>query len=657
VTRTLKPTDRTQLPLFQPESDWKPPSGFMNLEGVKRLAIDVETKDVGLDVLGPGVRRGAFIVGYAIGTDDGRRAYYPVRHEGGGNLDARMVERWLTAEAAKFSGEVVGAGLLYDLDFMAEVGIHFKNARRFRDVQVAEPLLDEHRLEYNLDALARTWLGESKREDLLKAAAIAWGFGTTNKAVKTNLWRLPAKLVGAYGEGDADLPLRVLERQETALHEQQLMELFDLESRLIPILLAMRRRGVRVDLRRAEEVSSELGAERDALHAEFRRLTACPKAELFAPDSFGAALAAMDIPVPMTEKTRKWSIKKEWLKEMASRFPVLKLLLDARSLDKCKETFVDTYIFEHNVNGRIHTEFHQLKSDDGGTIGRFSSSNPNLQNIPARDERLGPLVRSLFIPEEDEEWERDDYSQIEVRFEAHYAVGRGAREFRLKYVNDPKTDYHKFIAELLHVDPEDKIKRKKVKNTNFAKKYGAMAPKLAVTFGCSITEAEAFVKEYEAACPWTKETFDLAQRRAAERGYIKTVLGRFARFPLWEPASNGRKKMKDRVPALPRGRAEKEYPGEVLVRAHTYTAMNRLFQLGSADLMKKAMVDIWDAGCCGILGAPLLTVHDELDWSVPKTMAGDAAAKEVKRLMETAITLRVPIIAEAERGAHWGECK
>ena len=638
--------------MFAPKKVWQAPQAFPSFRGLKRIAVDVETCDPTLAALGPGVRRGGYICGLAVG-DDERSFYFPTRHLDGGNLDPGLVWRWARAELNAFTGDVVGANILYDLDYLAEMGVAFPNAKRFLDVQVAEPLLDEHRLEYNLDSLAEKYLGERKQENLLRDAALSYGW-KTNAEIKGNLHRLHASYVGPYGESDANLPLRVLDQQLVELEKQDLLGLFEVESGLIPILLAMRRRGVRVDVERAGEVRERLIAERSAALADLRRI-AGPKAELMAPDSFINALRAAGLNPPLTGKTGKPSIKAAWLK--ANRgIPVVDAIARGRRVDYTINTFIEGHIFTHSINGRIHCEFNQLKRDEGGTIARFSSSNPNLQNVPGRDEELAPLVRGLFVPDEGDEWERHDQSQMEYRLQVHYAVGPGAEEAREKYRTDPKTDFHNLCMEFLGQDPSDKNLRKRVKGINFAKSYGAMAPKIAISLGVSLQEAQEFIEKYETALPFTKKTFEKAQKLAGARGYIRSLLGRYSRFELWEPESNARTKMEFRATPYQREIAEQKYGAGRIVRANTYKALNNLLQFGNADYVKKTMVDIWNAGLCNVLGAPLLTVHDELDWSVPKTKEGDEAVREAKRIMETAIPLRVPVLVEAQRGLNWGAC-
>ena len=861
------PAKALSFSLLAPESSWVAPDELPSLRGVPRISLDVETCDPNLRELGPGTVRGdAYICGMSLGTDDGRRWYLPMRHQGGGNLDEGMVLRWARDELNGFEGDVVGAKLIYDMDHLWSVGVRMPMVRRFKDVQIAEVLLNEHRFEYNLDALSKDYLGEGKDETLLREAARALGLGDSDDSVKANIWRLPAAYVGPYGEADADRPLRIVDLQAAKLEAEGLTDLFDLECRLTPILLAMRRRGVRVDVSGVERVRDKLGRERDAIVAKVRRM-AGPKAELMAPESLAQAFLDRGLPLARTAKSGQWSVTKDWLKANEGD-ELVDLVQAGRKVNTVVTTFLDGH-FSKTVNGRIHCEFLQLRDEDGGTGARLASRNPNMLNIPSRDEELAPLVRGLCLPEEGEDWERHDQcrtgdtvvttidgpmairdlvaspvpvlsssdcrtvefrnvvaarstglrdvyevrledgscvrctdnhrwmgfnneelftrdlrsgarlahvhtgvggrgdtpywyvrsnrqyvykhrlvaefaygpcpdghevdhkdtehahwwrsnlryrtvtanrgeaaaikvkasrrgyganhrvvsvtlcgqeevfditvdgthtfvlenglvshnAQMEYRLNVHFARGRGSDEARAMYRDEPKTDFHKMCADMLGVDPEDKLLRKRVKNMNFAKSYGALAPKLARTFGISVDEAKKFVALYEAKLPFTKTTFEAAQKVAGERGYVRSILGRYGRFPLWEPADNAYKKRADRDPPLPHDRALQAY-GDRIIRANTYKALNNVLQYSNADYTKKAMVDIWEAGLCApyALGPFLLQVYDELDYSVPRTDVGDEAVREAKRLMETAIELRVPVMVEAERGKDWGEC-
>lgn len=651
-----------QLPLLLPESGWAPPTELPRVRGCRRLALDTETCDPTLSDLGPGFRRGAYVVGISLATDDGRTCYLPFKHQDGGNLDAGVVRRWALAELNQFDGELVGANLLYDLEALSTLGVTFPFVKRFLDVQVAEPLIDENRPSFKLDVLAHDYLGVGKDETLLREAAAAYG-ARTEKQIKSNLWRYHSRYVGPYAEADADLPLRIIEKQLKIIEEQDLGRVFDLETRLIPLLLMMRQRGVRVDVQGAARVREQLDGERRAAIKELKRL-AGPQAELMAPESFASALIEAGLDVPRTAKTKKPSVTKGWLQANAGKHPIVDAVLAGRRVDYIINTFIDGHIFTHAVNGRIHCQFNQLKSDDEGTIARFSSSYPNLQNIPARDPVIGPLVRGLFLPDEGEKWGRDDYSQIEYRFLVHYASGEGSDRARQMYHDNPRTDFHKMCAGFLGIDPEDPVKRKPVKNVNFCKVYGGGAAKIALMMNCSLEEAQAFIEKYDRELPFVNATAERAARTANDRGFITTILGRRQRFYLWEPPKRLLRRdpqlaaLFERHGPLRRTEAEAVYGSQGLVLAYTYAALNRALQAGAADLMKTAMVKAHEAGIFDVIGVPLVTVHDELGNSVNPDRKDHADAfAELGRVLATALTLRVPILAERQVKDNWGECK
>lgn len=650
AARSVRVEDGILRPM--PEMSWTPPHTLPDLPRTGRLCVDVETKDPQLSELGPGVRRpGNYVIGIAIGTDDGRRWYFPMRHEGGGNLDERLVWMWAREELNAFRGTLVGANLSYDLDWLAENGVTFPLVECFDDVQVAEPLIDEWRYEFNLDALSLDYLGEGKEQGLLQQAAAIQGW-KTEKQIKSNLWRLPASYVGPYAEGDVDRPLRILPLQEKKMEAEELGTVWNIERRLIPILVKMTRRGVPVNLERAHRVREDLVRRRDEYVAEMRRLSS-PKAELMIPESFVAALREKNLPIPLTAKTKAPSIKKEFFEKHAGD-PLVDAIANGRKLNTIINTFLDGHILGHQINGRIHCSWRQLKDDCGGTIARIASADPNLANVPSRDEEIGPLIRGIFEPEQGEKWQRDDMSQIEYRLGAHFGVGANAEKVRQQYIDDPKTDFHKLAASMCGIDPEDKVARKRVKNINFAKGYGAQAPKLAFLMKCSIDEAKDFIARYDRDIPFMQKSFDAAKNWADKHGFVRSILGRRQHFNLWVP----RKKDWDN-PARPlRYEEAVQQYGHAIERYKSYAAWNRKMQSSNADIMKKAMVDGYKAGICAddALGTYLVTVYDELDVSVPPTPRGDEAGKELTRIIRDAVTLKVPILVESDRGDNWGAC-
>ena len=665
-------------PVFQPKPlppcDWKAPStsDLPSLRGLKRISFDIETHDENLEELGPGTRRGSYVVGIALGTEDGRRWYFPTRHEGGGNMDEAQVKRWAHHELNNFDGEVIGAHIIYELEFMAmpEWDVTFRNTKGFHDVLLAEPLIDEWRRDgYSLDAVGTYHFGNAGRKatEMLEAAALCMGGWRTDRQVKSNLWRFPAAYVGAYGEGDADRPLRILEKQLAIIEKDRLSEVYDVERGLIPLLLAMRLRGVPVNMARAEEVNARMLTERDQCLARVRHL-AGPQAELMAPESFANALRDRGLEIPLTAKTRKPSITKGWLKQYEGKDALVDAIQAGRRVEKIINTYTGT-IARYAVNGRIYAEFPQLKGEDGGTIARFSSKSPNLQNQPARDEELGPLTRSVFEPEQGEVWERQDASQIEFRLLVNYSALakdkygqplKGAEEARLAYTNDPTTDFHALTATILGVDPADSFVRKRVKNVNFGSVYFGGEETIARTMGCSVQEARDFLAKYHARLPFVRGIGIVAMDIARERGEIRTLLNRAQRFTLYEPRHQRVKpgdKKERKAQMLPYDEAVRTFGANNVQRAFCHAGLNRALQGSAADILKKGMLDIWRSGVCDVLGAPLVTVHDELGLSVPQTPSGNEAAAYARRCMETAIKLCVPLRVDYSQGANWGECK
>ena len=638
VRESKKGVSQIQRPLAPiPETGWLPPSSFPDLSSARRIAIDCETRDDNLTTLGPGVRRDGYIVGVAVGTDDGFRAYYPVAHEVGReyNLAPESVFSWLRVELSRPGQEKVGANLLYDLDYLAAAGVHV--AGRCLDVQIAEPLIDENRLSYSLEALARHYLGEGKvDEELYRWAAASYGGEPTRRQQGGNIWRCPPQLVGPYAEGDVDLPLRILEKQELVIAQQNLGGIFDLETRLTPLLLAMRQRGVRVDLEKAQRAHEMLDRRVAAYTRELGGIDVYSSSDLQRYcDKEGIAYGRTEAGNPSFTAAFLESSNDERLRKVVA----------VRRLTKCRDVFIKGYILDKHIGGRLHCQFHPLRSDDSGAVsGRFSSSDPNLQNIPNRDPELGPLVRSVFVPEEDERWARFDQSQIEFRFLAHYGRGHGAEAVRTQFRTDPKVDFHTMTAEMCGID------RKPAKNINFGLVYGMGEKTMAANLDRSLEDVKPIFEQYHSRLPFVRETFHSVARVAEQRGWITTVLGRRRRFDVWEPKAWGDKRLfsseEKAIAACGWGKVR---------RAQTNKALNALLQGSAADQIKKSMVDIWESGVCDVLGAPLVTVHDELDFSAPKGEAGDEALREVKRLMEDAIPLRIPVITDFGVGDDWSK--
>jgi len=613
-----------QSPMFAPESNWSIPDIFPKFGDTERIAIDLETYDPHLLTSGPGwaTNRG-YMVGVGVATKDWK-GYFPIRHEGGGNLDEAVVLRWLQNTLSATNREVIFHNALYDVGWLRREGVDVKG--KILDTMFAAPIVDENRYSYSLDALGQTYCGEKKDESLLQDAALAWGINP-----KAEMYKLHSKYVGPYGEQDAALTLKLYEKLRMELREQNLEPIYEMECKLIPLLLEMRWRGVRVDEQKAEDVSKNLSLQEQKLQIEIKRKYG-EDVNLWANASLQKIFDKNNLAYPRTEKGMP-SFQRQWLESHEHELP--QMIVRARKLNKARTTFIDKMISEHAVDGRIHAEAHPLRSDAGGTVsGRFSYSNPNLQQVPARDPELGTMIRSLFIPEEGCQWGLFDYSQQEPRLTVHYANRMGligAKDAVTAY-RDKNADFHQIVADMAN------IPRKQAKNINLGLSYGMGKQKLIKELGLGDTEAQALLTKYHEKVPFIRGLQDQCARVALDRGYIKTLAGRRCHFDLWEH------KYEDSMP-LPLEEAREKY-GDVLKRSYTYKALNRLIQGSAADMTKLAMLGLWEEGI-----VPHVQVHDEVDISIED----EEQAAKVSRIMENCVELAVPLVVDTELGASWGE--
>jgi DNA polymerase I-like protein with 3'-5' exonuclease and polymerase domains len=610
--------------MFAPESNWSIPDIFPKFGDTERIAIDLETYDPHLLTSGPGwaTNRG-YMVGVGVATKDWK-GYFPIRHEGGGNLDEAVVLRWLQNTLSATNREVIFHNALYDVGWLRREGVDVKG--KILDTMFAAPIVDENRYSYSLDALGQTYCGEKKDESLLQDAALAWGINP-----KAEMYKLHSKYVGPYGEQDAALTLKLYEKLRMELREQNLEPIYEMECKLIPLLLEMRWRGVRVDEQKAEDVSKNLSLQEQKLQIEIKRKYG-EDVNLWANASLQKIFDKNNLAYPRTEKGMP-SFQRQWLESHEHELP--QMIVRARKLNKARTTFIDKMISEHAVDGRIHAEAHPLRSDAGGTVsGRFSYSNPNLQQVPARDPELGTMIRSLFIPEEGCQWGLFDYSQQEPRLTVHYANRMGligAKDAVTAY-RDKNADFHQIVADMAN------IPRKQAKNINLGLSYGMGKQKLIKELGLGDTEAQALLTKYHEKVPFIRGLQDQCARVALDRGYIKTLAGRRCHFDLWEH------KYEDSMP-LPLEEAREKY-GDVLKRSYTYKALNRLIQGSAADMTKLAMLGLWEEGI-----VPHVQVHDEVDISIED----EEQAAKVSRIMENCVELAVPLVVDTELGASWGE--
>lgn len=635
---------------------WTPASDLPSLATAKLIAVDVETRDDGIQAgTGPGGVAGkGHLCGISIATDDGFSAYFPIRHP-----DSHVhlwpiaaIRRWAKTELTRSNQTKVGANILYDLEWLRASRVPIEGP--YADVQHMEALLNEQRGVYNLESLSEQYLCKRfhKASGYLEKM-VAERFGPHPEKAAAYIWKLSAEEIGPYAELDAIGTLKIYKMQLIRLKREELMRVFDMECRLLPMLLAMRFRGVRVNINRLEEtiakVDELIKVSYDTLnHIAGKRIDNINSAVQIA-----AAFDAAGITYPRTPKTKAPSFQKEWLEYHPS--DLAGLVLRTRRLERIKNATLEGAIKTYLIGDRIYPRFHPAKSGENGTVtGRLSCSNPNAQQFPSREDVGAELVRSLFIPEDSEEWWKADSSQIEYRFLVHYSewlgltgADRAAEAYRI----DLNTDFHQWVATICNID------RKRAKSINFGLVYGMGKGKLSRSLGLDRRQTDATFDVYHREVPFVNELSASCGRKARTAGYIATIFGRRRRFDRYEPIDNQNMSKEERDPALPFDEAVEAYQkkNRAIHRAWTYRAINSLLQGSAADHLKKAMVDLWESGVCNVLGVPSLTIHDELDGSKPRTLEAGEALREGKRIMESAIPLKVPVLVEVATGENWWE--
>ena len=627
-----------QMAMFAPKSEWIPPMELPDITAAKKIAIDVETRDPDIKTNGPGWATGnGEVVGYAVAVD-GWSGYIPIRHLGGGNLDEKIVNKWLK-KVFECPADKIMHNAQYDAGWIKRMGFDLKG--RIIDTMLIASLLDENRFSYSLNALSYDLLGKTKSEKGLVEAARSFGVDP-----KAEMWKLPAMHVGAYGEADAELALELWNYFSIQLGKEDLWNIVNLELDLLPCLIEMTWRGVRVDQDRVEQTRNSLVKRERQVMKEIKKV-AGRDVEIWAAQSLVKAFDKVGLQYPKTEKGAP-SFTKLFLQE--NNHPLAQLIVEARNLNKTTGTFLQTIMKHCHADGRIHSHINQIRSDDGGTVsGRLSMNSPNLQQIPARDPEIGPMIRSLFLPEEGEQWAAIDFSQQEPRILVHYAhvYGQsrnlpleGASDFVQAYNDDPNTDFHTMVAEMAN------IPRKQAKVVNLAMMYGMGVGKLSEQLDISMDDAKSLINQYHKRVPFVKGLMNGVMNRLNDKsssGSIRSILGRKCRFDRWEPDTFAMNK------ALPYQEAVQEYGATTrLKRAYTYKALNRLIQASAADMTKQAMVNLYKEGL-----VPLTQIHDEIAMSV----TNKEQAKYIADIMVSAVPLEVPNVCDVEIGPSWGEAK
>jgi len=429
----------------------------------------------------------------------------------------------------------------------------------------------------------------------------------------------------------------------------------------------MKIKGVRVDIEKAHQTKEKLLGQETALLQEIKKETQIDT-QIWAARSIAKVFEKLKLPYERTAKTQAPSFTKNFLS--THKHPLVQKIAKAREINKAHTTFIDT-IIKYEYRGRIHADINPIRGSGGGTVtGRFSYSNPNLQQVPARNKELGPMIRSLFLPERNHTWGCFDYSQQEPRLVVHYAASSNSickDESVVEIVEkfkDESVDFHQTVADMANIE------RTQAKTINLGLFYGMGKAKLQAELGLNTRqEAEDLFDKYHESVPFVKDLMDKTSKTASQDGYIRTLLRRRCNFPKWEVNEFRRGKLsvtgtrietearfienyKEKYPQVDEEKINlirKNLSSEdqnLIKRAFTYKALNKLIQGSAADMTKKAMLDLYKEGI-----VPHIQIHDELDISVQSK----EQVNKIIDIMENAVKLKVPNKVDYESGENWGD--
>jgi len=610
------------------QSEWIPPHELPDLSDAKHIAFDLETYDPQLKTMGPGwTTNNGHVIGIAVAVE-GWKGYFPIRHENGFNWDRRRVLTWMKS-LMKTDAIKIAHNALYDLGWLHAEGIEVKGP--IVDTMLMAPIINENKFSYALNAVGKDMLNEYKDENLLKQAAVEFGVDP-----KSEMYKLPAVFVGSYAEQDADLTLRLYHHMQPIIEKESLRSVYNLEMSLLPIIFEMTKRGVRVDVEKANSYKKSFKNTEKKILSGILADTGVA-VDIWAANSIQKVFDKLKIEYPRTEKTGAPSFTKDFL--LNHTHPIAQKIQSAREINKVQSTFLDT-IIRHGKTGRVHASIHQMRDGNAGTVsGRFSYSNPNLQQLPSRNKEIKKQIRGLFLPEEGEMWGSFDYSQQEPRIASHFAYKlkcKGASSVVEEYQKNSDADFHSIVAKIANID------RDQAKTINLGLFYGMGVNKLSNELQVDVDTAKEILAEYNDKVPFVKELTKRISKLANDEGNVATIKGRKCRFELWEPTTFGVFK------ALPKDQAELKYgKHHHLKRAGTYKALNRLIQGSAADQTKQAMIELHKENLI-----PLIQIHDEL------TLSFDGSEKvknKIIEVMENALPLTVPSKVDCDLGKSWGD--
>jgi len=585
------------------------------LKKASAIAMDVETTST--DPMR------AELVGISLAVEPGEGYYLPVGHlpaaAGGPQLELEATLDALRRPLTDPAIPKVGHNLEYDYTVLARLGLAAQPLAF--DTMIAEWLCNPASHNLGLKNLAWVRLGVEMTE-------ISQLIGTGKS--QRSMAEVPIAEVAPYASADAEVCLRLKAQLEPELEQKGQLTLFhELEMPLVPVLAHMEMAGVLLDLEFLGALSEQLARRLAELEKELYRHVGHPF-NLNSTQQLSDVLFG-ELGLKPPEGGRKtasghFSTAAPVLEALREDHPVVSLILEQRELSKLKSTYADTLPQQVNpVTGRVHTSYSQT----GSVTGRLASSEPNLQNIPIRTE-LGREIRRAFVAAPGHLLLSVDYSQIELRIVAHMAGDKAM----IKAFKEDQDIHSATAAAVFGVDPEqiNPEMRRRAKAVNFGLIYGMTPFGLTRATDFTLAEAEEFVKVYFERFPGVRRYLDEVRVKAAEAGYVETLLGRRRYFPEFAAGA----------PHNIRARAERE-------------ATNSPIQGTAADIIKRAMLGLPEAlQEAGLAARMLLQVHDELVFECLEEEL-PATSKVAQRVMQEALKLKVPLKTDAKAGRNWAE--
>ena len=656
----------------------------LNLKDIDTVAIDIETYDPNLKTKGSGaIRNDGFVCGIAVATEKDT-AYFPLHHSDTDMNMAKKLNVWKVLNEKIFQNKNITKvfhNAMYDVCWIRAVtGSMIKG--RIVDTMIAASVLNENEMRYSLDSLSKKYLQDSKYKYDLQNKTLEWSGGII-KDPMSNMHKLPASIVKEYAKQDVSLTLRlwnlfskkldeVLYTKPQTNENKTCRNIFELETKLFPCLVDMKFKGVKFDVQKATAFGEHLKKRKNQIIQAIQNITGV-KVDIWAAASIKKLLEQQKITdYKMTPKSKMPQLPKNYLQTHSNKF--LRNVAKAREYDKAANTFVDGLIdFVHN--GRIHADINQIRSDTGGTVtGRFSMSNPNLQQIPAKG-YMGKKIRGMFLPEDGHQWASFDYSQQEPRIVVHYAIKILQNHNQIPVTTKDKLDEVKEIYESTNADFHQvvadmaNISRTQAKTINLGLFYGMGKIKLRKELGLDETKARDLFNDYHNRVPFVRELSQELIKFAKKNRLLFTLHDRFCRFDKWETTDkewNPETNRFNEVPLYTEHEARQAYKAEMLDKikenkldpdymkhfekfytpAFTYKALSRLIQGSAADMTKKAMVDLYEKGII-----PHIQIHDELCLSVTDE------EDEIKEIMEKTIPLKINNKVNCKKGVSWGTIK